>query len=251
MKASQGLFCLCAAIALCTRPAMAEEGGWQVDASTYMWFPQTTTGVDTRFGTAESTLSARDALDALDAGVMAGIYARRGPWSLVGDLFYLDLSFRERTPDGRVFSSIDTRTRLASLAGYGLYSLYEDDRFAVDAGAGLRMMSSEVDVTLQGVGRADNDTSISDTWLDPLLALRLSANLGERWRAVLWADGGGFDIDDASDRTWQAIALLTWRISESWSASGGYRHLDVERENQGVPYSLELSGPVLGVGYRF
>ncbi|WP_435609073.1 hypothetical protein [Pseudomonas knackmussii] len=251
MTLFRGLFLLCAGVGCCVPSVRADDGGWQVDASTYLWFPKTESRVETPFGMASSTLSARDALDALDAGVMAGISARRGPWSLVGDLFYLDLSFHERTPVGHVFSSIDTRTTLASLAGYGLYSLYEDDRFAIDAGAGLRMMSSDIDITLQGLARPDQETSVSDTWVDPLLAIRTSAKLGERWRAVLWADGGGFDIDDASDRTWQLSALLVYRISETWSASGGYRDLYVERENQSVPYSLELSGPLLGVSYRF
>lgn len=248
---ARGLFLLCAGIGCGAPLAWADDGGWTLDVSSYLWFAETRTRVDTPFGTASSTLSARDAVDALDAGVMAGLYARRGPWSLVGDLFHLDLSFHEHTPFGRLFSSIDTRTTLASLAGYGLYSLYENERFAVDAGAGLRMMASDIDVSLRGNARADYDSDVSDTWVDPLLAIRASANLGERWRAVVWADGGGFDIDKASDRTWQLSALLSYRIGENWSASGGYRALHVERENQGVPYELELSGPLLGISYRF
>lgn len=99
--------------------------------------------------------------------------------------------------------------------------------------------------------RADYHTSVSDTWVDPLLAIRASAILGRRWRAVLWADGGGFGSGQVSDRTWQVSALLSYRFSEDWSASAGYRALRVEREHQGVPYALELSGPSLGVSRRF
>ncbi|RMH81795.1 hypothetical protein EA796_22630 [Pseudomonas sp. AOB-7] len=245
------LFVLCAGLGLCVSPALADSADWQIAASSYMWFPKTESSVETSLGTVSSDLSARDALDALDVGVMLGVSAQRGPWSLLGDLFYLDLSFQERTPFGRVFSAVDTRTTVLSVAGYGLYNLYDRDGLVLDAGLGLRMLSSDIEVTLQGVALNDRDTSASDTWVDPLFALRASAHLGQRWRAVVLADAGGFGIDKASDRTWQIVTVLTYRIGESWSASGGYRHLYFDRENDGVPYELEMSGPLLGVSYRF
>lgn len=251
MSHANGLFLLCVGLGLYVPSTLADDGDWQIGVSSYVWLPETETSIETPLGTASSTLSRSDALDALDIGVMLGVSARRGPWSLIGDIFYLDLSFHDQTPFGRVFSAIDMRTTLTSLAGYGLYNLYDRDGLVLDAGAGLRMMSSDIEVTLQGVAQDDRDTSISDTWGDPLLALRASASLGERWQVAILADAGGFGIDRASDRTWQIVTALTYRISESWSASGGYRHLYVDRENDGVPYELEMSGPLLGVSYRF
>lgn len=251
MSHPNGLFLLCAGLGLYVSPTLADSADWQIDVSSYMWFPKTETSVETPLGTVSSDLSARDALDALDIGVMLGVSARRDAWSLLGDLFYLDLSFRERTPLGRVYSAVDTRTTVLSLSGYGLYNLYDRDGLVLDAGLGLRMLSSDIDVTLQGVARDDRDTSVSDNWVDPLLALRASARLAERWQVVLLADAGGFGMGSASDQTWQIVTVLTYRIGESWSASGGYRHLYVDRENDGVPYELEMSGPLLGVSYRF
>src|SRR5690606_25376773 len=161
--------------------------------------------------------------------------------------FYLDLSLHERTPFGRLFSSVDTRTKLASLAGYGLYRVYGGDGWGIDAGAGLRLLSSDIEVTLQGVARDDRSTEACDNWTDPLLALRASAHFGDRWQTTVLADAGGLGIDSASDKTWQIVTVLTYRIAEGWSASGGYRHLHVEQKRGEVPYELAMSGPLLGL----
>ncbi len=111
-------------VGLCARPVLADGGGWHLDASSYEWLAQTQTRVDTSLGTVSIALDAREALDALDVGVMLGVFAHRGPWFVLGDFFYLDLSFRERTPFGKRFSSVDSRTRLTSLPAYGLYRVY-------------------------------------------------------------------------------------------------------------------------------
>src|SRR5690606_7344956 len=200
------------------------------NVSCYMWLPETQTSVETLQGTVDSTLGAREALEAVDVGAMLGVTAQRGAWSFLGDFFYLDLSLHERTPFGRLFSSVDTRTKLASLAGYGLYRVYGSDGWGIDAGAGLRLLSSDIEVTLQGVARDDRSTEARDNWTDPLLALRASAHFGDRWQTTVLADAGGLGIDSASDKTWQIVTVLTYRIAEGWSASGGYRHLHVEQK---------------------
>lgn len=116
---------------------------------------------------------------------------------------------------------------------------------------GWRLLSSDIEVTLQGVARDDRSIDAGDTWVDPLLALRASANLGERWQAAVLFDAGGFGLNETSERTWQVVVALTYRLSDSWSASLGYRHLYADQISAEVPYELELSGPLLGIGYRF
>lgn len=232
-------------------PVAAEGTGWQIEVSSYLWLPESTSNVVTPFGTASSTLTVSDSLEALDFGVMGTLTARNAPWALVGDLFYLDLSMGEDTPLGLAFSSIDTEMKLFSGAGYGLYTISDMDRLTVEAGAGLRLMSSDLRLTLRGNGRPDIRADVSDTWYDPLLAMRLTSQLAENSNAVLWLDAGGFGIGEASDETWQASALLNWQASEAWSISAGYRVLYVKRSSNGTPCDLRMSGPLFGATYRF
>src|SRR5690606_25119872 len=107
-------FILLVCLGPCVKSALADDGGWDMNVSSYMWLPETQTSVETLQGTVDSTLGAREALEALDVGAMLGVTAQRGAWSFLGDFFYLDLSLHERTPFGRLFSSVDTRTKLAS-----------------------------------------------------------------------------------------------------------------------------------------
>ncbi|MNV95764.1 hypothetical protein D3C71_1906950 [compost metagenome] len=112
-------------------------------------------------------------------------------------------------------------------------------------------MSNDIDVSIRGISRPDFDVSVHDSWVDPLLAVRASAQLSDRWRAVLWVDGGGGDIGDASRETWQITSVVSFKLNEQWSMSGGYRHLYIDRESDGVAYDLKLSGPILGGSFRF
>lgn len=247
----QSLLRLALSLGAAAGPAAAGDTDWQIEASSYLWFPESTSRVVTSFGTASSTLGASDALEALDFGLMGTVTARRGPWALVGDLFYLDLTMDQDTPQGLVFSGVDTEMKLFSLAGYGLYTIYKDDRLMVEVGGGVRMMSSDLDVTLRGNLGPDVSTGVSDSWADPLVAARLTMQVSEAWKAALWLDGGGFGLGESSEETWQVSGVASWKASEAWEISGGYRVLYVERASNGTPYDLRMSGPVFGVTYRF
>ncbi|UST72293.1 porin family protein [Pseudomonas siliginis] len=231
--------------------AMAVTPDWQVELSSYGWFPETTSHIKTPSGKVRSELGASDALNALDAAFMGSISAHNGQWSVVGDIFYLDLSFQEQSPFGRLFWEVETKTTLKSIGGYGLYNVFQNSWFALDAGMGARFLSGDIDVALRGISRPDVESSVSDAWIDPLVAVRATAHLGNSWRLVLWMDGGGFGVGEASDRTWQVTSAVTYRLSQKWSLSGGYRYLYLDRQTDGVPYDLRFSGPLFGLGYRF
>lgn len=238
-------------LALSALPGVAQDAGWDFEAAGYLWLPESRSGVSTPWGEANTVLSASDALDALDFGAMMVLNARKGDWALVGDLFYLDLTLESAMPLGILYSAAETRVRLSALSGYGLYTLHQSDRYQIEAGAGLRLMASDIDLRLRGAAAADHRSSISDTWVDPVLALRATAQLNESMAGVLWLDAGGFDIGALSERTWQISAMVNWQIDEKWTLGAGYRTLFVDRDSDGVPYHMRMSGPVLGVSVRF
>jgi hypothetical protein len=108
------------------------------------------------------------------------------------------------------------------------------------------------DVTVHGVtfGGADVDGEESNWWIDPIVGLRVGADLCDRLGLVVNGNVGGFGIGSASKLSWEALALLTWRLGEHWTAAAGYRALDVDRSGD-LEIDLTMHGPVLGVIYRF
>lgn len=251
MNKTRTSFAALGMLALSTMSAAAQDEGWDVTAATYLWLPESRTGVATRFGDVSTTLSASDAIDALDFGAMVAVDARKDDWALLIDIFYLDLTLKGAMPLGLVYSEAESRTRLSAISGYGLYTFQNGERLRFEGGAGLRVMSSDIELTMHGVTAQDYHSSLSDTWVDPVIALRTTAKLTDNVNGVLWLDAGGFDIGESSKRTWQISGMVNWQINEKWTMGAGYRSLFVEREADGVPYDLRMSGPVLGVAMRF
>lgn len=112
-------------------------------------------------------------------------------------------------------------------------------------------MKSTLDLTFSPGALAGRQQYISESWIDPLIAARISTQLNDRWSVTAAFDYGGFGIGSASNETWQAIATLGYALNEDWTVMGGYRHLFVDRQNQGTDYSLEMTGLIFGATYRF
>lgn len=229
----------------------AQTDSWQYELSAYAWMPETTTGIETQMGRTETKLSVSDALDSLDIGYMLTAIARYDSWTLAGDLVYLNLEAEEETPFGLLYRDVRSETTLALFSAYGLYSVVQGDQFLFDLGAGLRAVDSDVDVAFTSGLLPSNKSNISDSWVDPLIATRIYGQLTENLSASLTLDTGGFGVGSASDSTWQAVALLGYQLSRSWKIRGGYRHLYIDRENDGQLYDFEMSGFIAGISYQF
>jgi hypothetical protein len=104
------------------------------------------------------------------------------------------------------------------------------------------------EATLRGV---DATFDGSQSWLDPLIGFRVRADLTRDLVLEVQADIGGFDIGSASKHTWQGIAALDYRISDTWGLRLGYRFLRVEREGSRVSVDMRMHGLVLGLAYSF
>ncbi|MBD9529573.1 outer membrane beta-barrel protein [Paracoccus sp. PAR01] len=232
-------------------PATAQDRSWHYSATSYLWFPETKTRIQTPRGAAESELSVQDALENLDMGLMLTAQAQRDRWSVVGDLLYLDVDGSAPSPFGLLFSEVAAESKLTAISGYGFYQVWADPRHRLDLGAGLRAAKADVTLTFRAGVLPQERLRIKDDWIDPVLALRYSGQVAQGWSASVAADYGGFHIGDASEETWQVIATLGYQLNEKWSLQGGYRYLRIDQEKDGLPYRLEMSGPVIGVSMKF
>jgi hypothetical protein len=241
---------LLAGIAAVAAPAAAQEqadAGLQVILTGYLWGsaldgetstvpPLPAANVDLSFG---------DVLEDLDGGAMAAIEVRSGPWSFLGDAM-----FTQTSPDGTgpLGGSVELRTRSLTLQAGALRRVHQAGGLRIDAGAGLRLWSVDARLTLDGPGgrqRRDDD----DLWIDPVLIGRAEYAITDRWSVSGLVDAGGFDV--GASFTWQAVATVNRRLTDSADLRVGYRALSVNRRDGDFVYDVALHGPVVGVDFRF
>lgn len=244
-------FWLTLAASAVAAPAGAEEAGWRYGATFYAWLPALTAEVDTAFGTIEVEQSITDVLDRLRFAAFASIEARNGRWGLIGDLAYADLTEKKSLPLGAPFGRARVDTKLSVISAYGFYRVHETPTVAVDLAAGVRIYDVSLDLGLSGGVAPPQDLSSSNAWVDPVIGIRGSWRMSGQWRAATSLDVGGFDLGDASDLSWQAVAEVEYRFADTWSAITGYRHLSIERPLGGRDVTLDISGPYIGVRTSF
>lgn len=194
-------------------------------------------------------LSFRDVLQDLNGAVMGSGEMRVGRWG-----FLADLMFTQVTPSGTLpgpyNAGFEIRSRSLTLQGDVLYRLYESDTLDVDAGAGLRYWHLNNRLTVDpGLLPAGLDYSQAESWIDPVIAARVLAQLGGPWSLTLVGDIGGFDV--GSKLTWQAIATVNYQWNENLALRAGYRALSVDYQNGAFLYDVLMQGPILGATYRF
>lgn len=100
---------------------------------------------------------------------------------------------------------------------------------------------------LYGTDKANQNTV---DWFDPIIGLRVAADVTQRWLLFASGDVGGFGIGaDASDLTWQGMIGSHIALSERWSLTTGYRALGIDR-NDGLVDTV-MHGPQIGALLRF
>jgi hypothetical protein len=229
-------------------PAMAEGSDWSYAATLYGWTPALGTEVVTAFGTVDADLSISDALSNLDFAFMGIFEARNGPWSIIVDGLYTDLSLSQTTPFGVLFSDVAIKTKLAALSGYVAYRVYDSPGIMIDIAGGFRAMGVDMTVTFNPGTLPGQSSTASESWVVPLIAARMIVPFNDKWSATAFVDFGATGSDD---HTWQALASVNYAINDNWSTSFGYRVMDLENIIGGRPTAINLSGPFIAASYRF
>src|SRR5262245_42811389 len=201
---------------------------------------------DTQIGSTVTDVheSFSDILDNLDLGAMGSFQARRGEWAHTVDVIYTSLS-QDGSTSGLTFNAgVDQL-----IASYDIaYALNE--RFEVLGGA--RYNSIDLDLTIRSATGSANGRDSKD-WIDPYIGFNANFSLGDKWSLILRADIGGFDV--GSKLAWQAVARVNWNFSDTLFATFGYRVLDTDYEDGSgsslFKYDVTLSGPGVGIGWRF
>jgi hypothetical protein len=189
-----------------------------------------------------------DLLDNFDGSLSGAFEARNGRWSITADAIWLKVSF-STPPITNSYLAVTQNQIMGSLViGYDLYQS-EDTRFEVVAGAAINSLEVDMDLFTPRLPVTIRSGSGSQSWIDPVVGLRVRHRLGDRWGLFAGGTFGSFDV--SSDEYWQIIAGISYRLSESTSLALAYRMLSVDYQQGGFLWDTQTSGPNVGLVFQF
>ncbi len=256
------------------RPATATPPDWEFSIAPYGWGTELVGDIDVGGVKTDFDVKFSDILDHLNIAGMLFSQLRYRRWLATVDSFYVEIETDENGQRTTAFPGLTTTAQVKAKAeqamvdlnlGYRVFDGPIPDvrqeyvrRLALDLFLGGRYWyiksDTDLDARVGGVGLSAHVVESAD-WVDPVLATRVGVDFTERLGIVLGGDIGGFGIGSASDFTWQALGLLTWRVGEHWSLEGGYRALELRRSSGSgsdkFKIDIQMRGPQLGASYRF
>jgi len=249
-------------------PATVDGADWAFQATGYLWATGLNGNISPfrRAPTLHVERSFSDVMEDLNFGGFLNVWGRYDRFVLSGDIMYVDTTDSKAAgplpalqipglptlPAGAAIDAdVDTQEFMATLqAGY---RIVDADGFSLDALAGARFwhISNEVAVTASHplIGSVSATHKESFGWIDPVIGARAFFSLTDKLSVQAQVDIGGFGA--GSDLTWSALATMNYIFTDSLSVSAGYKVLDVDYSDEGYVFDSRLSGPVLGLTYRF
>ena len=259
---------IAAALAVPATASAQGTEGWTFGASLYGYFPSLsgTSNFPASGSGSSVSIDVDRILDNLEFVFMGSFEARKGRWGGFTDLIYMDIGTdrsgsRDITIGGiglPASASADINYDIKGLIWTiaGEYNVHATREANVDVFAGARLVDLEQDIrwNLNGnigsvpvPGRSGGSNVSRSNW-DGIVGVKGRLRFGQeqRWFVPYYLDVGTGD----SDFTWQAQAGVgyTWGWGDVML---GWRHLDYDF-GSGKPFTdLSLSGPQLGVNFRW
>lgn len=231
------------ALAVTSTDAKAQD--WSGQVTLYGWGASVTGDFTPLTGapTLSFDKSLSEVLEDLDAAFFATALVRRGDLVLFGDFTYTTSSRAGLVPPG-VPASGELTIRSLTLAAGRRFDTGGGSH--VDVLGGLRAWNLDglVSVPLAGINVAPGAD-----FVDPIIALRGSAPISDRWSLLGHIDVGGFGA--GSDFTWQAAVTANYQATDNLYLSVGWRHLYLDYSDGGTVFEGAMTGPVVGATWRF
>lgn len=231
---------------------------WQFSTTLYGWMPSIKG--ESRKGP-NLDISFSEILDHLDGIIMVEGGARKGKWSVFGDLIYMDLedsaTARGTGPLGEEEIKLDldlTMKSWISTMGAG-YTVFYNDDFRVNILAGARYLYLDIDL--------DVDTEVEGTPIEEDHSIKGSQHA---WNGIVGLSGtvqfpkqwfGAYYLDvgtGESQLTYQGMGAVGYRYKRI-AVVGGYRYLrwnfDQDDDFGRAMNNLKVAGPFMALNYSF
>lgn len=187
-------------------------------------------------------------ISSLDFAIMAAAEVRKGDFGVLADIYYLALSTDQATP-GPLFSDVEVGTELLIFTALGSYRAVETEAAHLDALAGLRVWSVDVDIDLAAGILPAQSFSDGDTWVDPVVGMKGRVSLSEHAYLTGWGMIGGFGV--SSDFMWDVFGAVGYEVTDRMSLVAGFRATGVDYQKGGFLYDIIQYGPIIGAVVRF
>lgn len=246
-KTAMGLVAAVILFTGCSSAFASDGEGWQNEVTIYAWLAEISGSIPVQVdGSQEISYDAEDILDSLEGVFMGGYAGYYQKFSVIVDLLYMAVDGDGSTsiPSGTATADLDIDSWVFS-AGVG-YEVMKSDNAMMSVVAGLRYLDLEVETDLSRNGTQVHGMSGSQDLLDGLIGLRGFIKLNENWFLPYYADIGTGD----SDYSYNLFAGIGYQFG--WGdVRFGYRHLAIEMEDEKFMEDMTVSGPILGIGFKF
>ena len=223
---------------------------WEVTFTPYLWIAGTKgeIAVPRGDGTLDIDRSFTDTLANLKFVFMGAVDVRKGRFVALTDVIYLTLGAKaEGVADPQFFEGeVDTSTFFGT-AAIG-YRVVDKGPLFVDLFAGGRYVSLDAEVKLTGPLQT-REREAKESNFSGLVGGRVRVPVAKNMGIGLYGDIGSFL--GSKDIKWQLMGSVHYEMSRHWQLMLGYRHLEIDHESADLTYDMSLSGPLLGVSYRF
>ncbi|RDI56343.1 hypothetical protein DES45_10927 [Microvirga subterranea] len=256
---------------------------WTFSVTPYGWFVGLTGSQTVRGRTLNVNASFIDIVDDTIGrggtliGLMADFEARKGPFSLFGDLVWTKVGVegshvrtRSVAPGvtGAVSRSLSLDIEMTILEVGAAYEVVRSGPLAFDVLGGARYWHQEAELSFERTATLDvTDLELAGTraiavspsvnWLDPLIGARVRYAVAPGHELFLRGDVGGFGV--GSRLSWQAAGGYGFDFGTyhgvTFSGVIGYRalYVDYARGEGRRRYEFDMlqHGPILGISARF
>jgi len=229
--------------------AQDADDNWHLTGELYLW--GASISGTTRIG-GDIDVGIDDLLDNLDFAMMGGLEARKGKWSLIGDVIYLDVSADKSgslTDLGLATVTADVGVEgwvSNLLAGYNLANT---ETASADVVFGARYLDVDAKLNISVTSPVQTPgldfSGGVDSW-DGVVGLRGGIGLSKSFYIPYYVDVG----TGQADFTWQAILGIGYQ--PKWGEiTLAYRHIEWEFDSDSIINDISLSGPGISFRYNF
>ena len=230
--------------------ANEDDGGWHYRITPYLWGA----GLDGEVGKsqrrADVNKSVSDILDDIDYGGMLAFEARKGKYGIFSDILYVRLSESDSipTPIG-IDADADVKINAATFMLAGQYRAKDEKEGYIDLLAGARYWGLRTNVNVSLSNLFSVDGSDKEHWIDPVLGMKGTYHLDERFYLTGWAILGGFNV--GSRLSSDLMGGLGYKVTDKSALLLAYRRLAVDYKSSNFLFDASSQGPALGWDYRF
>lgn len=247
----------------------AGKPDWALQVTPFLWAASLRGSISPfqHGSTVDVDKSFSEVMDHLNLGGFLDLRARYDRVVFSGNLMYVDTTDSHASgplsafqipgfgvtipPGSHVDGKVDSTQFMATLMGG--YRVMDNPDFTLDLLGGIRFwhVANEVTVTASHALIGSRTASYSEdfSWVDPLIGARIFVPLTGGFSLQSEADIGGAGI--GSDYTWSVLASVNYTVTDNLSASVGYKALKVDYDHHGHVYDTLLSGPAIGLTWRF